>query len=127
MAAVDLVLQVEAPPSVASGLQRVGRSGHGVGDISRGVMFPKFRGDLVECAVVVERMRTGAIEAIRFPRNPLDVLAQQLVAMVALEDRDVDELEAVVRRAAPFADLPRSAFEGVLDRERRPAIGGEYC
>ncbi len=115
MAAVDLVIQVESPPSVASGLQRVGRSGHGVGDVSRGVIFPKFRGDLVECAVVVERMRSGAIEALRMPRNPLDVLAQQVVAMVAMDDGSVDEVEEVVRRAAPFADLPRSAFEGVLD------------
>jgi ATP-dependent Lhr-like helicase len=115
MAAVDLVIQVESPPSVASGLQRVGRSGHGVGDVSRGVIFPKFRGDLVECAVVVERMRQGAIEALRMPRNPLDVLAQQVVAMVAMDEREAGELEAAVRRAAPFADLPRSAFEGVLD------------
>ncbi|HEX9377298.1 MAG TPA: DEAD/DEAH box helicase [Actinomycetota bacterium] len=115
MAAVDLVIQVESPPTVASGLQRVGRSGHGVGDVSRGVIFPKFRGDLVECAVVVERMRAGQIEALRFPRNPLDVLAQQVVAAVAMEDRDAGELEAMVRRAAPFADLPRSAYEGVLD------------
>ncbi len=115
MAAVDLVIQVESPPSVASGLQRVGRSGHGVGDVSRGVIFPKFRGDLVECAVVVERMRAGAIEALQMPRNPLDVLAQQVVAMVAMDDRDVDELETTIRRAAPFADLPRSAYEGVLD------------
>jgi ATP-dependent helicase Lhr and Lhr-like helicase len=115
MAAVDLVIQVESPPSVASGLQRVGRSGHGVGDVSRGVIFPKFRGDLVECAVVVERMRAGAIEALRMPRNPLDVLAQQVVAMVAMEDREADDVEATVRRAAPFADLPRSAFDGVLD------------
>jgi ATP-dependent helicase Lhr and Lhr-like helicase len=115
MAAVDLVIQVEAPPSVASGLQRVGRSGHGVGDVSRGVIFPKFRGDLVESAVVVERMRAGAIEALRYPRNPLDVLAQQVVAAVAMDDREVDELWEAVRRSAPFADLPRSAFEGVLD------------
>ena len=85
MGAVDLVVQVESPPSVASGLQRVGRAGHQVGAVSRGVIFPKFRGDLVECAVVAERMREGAIEAMRYPRNPLDVLAQQIVAMVALD------------------------------------------
>src|SRR5438093_10044158 len=115
MAAVDLVIQVEAPPSVASGLQRVGRSGHGVGDVSRGVLFPKFRGDLVECAVVVERMRRGAIEAMRYPRNPLDVLAQQVVAMVAMDEWDAEDLYAAARRAAPFAELPRSAFEAVLD------------
>ncbi len=115
MSAVDLVVQVEAPPSVASGLQRIGRSGHGVGDVSKGVVLPKFRGDLVECAVVVERMREGAIEALRYPRNPLDVLSQQVVAMVAMDDWDVDELEAVARRAANFAELPRTAFEGVLD------------
>ena len=115
MAAVDLVIQVEAPPSVASGLQRVGRSGHGVGDVSRGVFFPKFRGDLVECAVVVERMRAGAIEALRYPRNPLDVLAQQVVAMTAMDEWDAEELYAAVRRAANFAELPRSAFDSVLD------------
>jgi ATP-dependent Lhr-like helicase len=115
MGAVDLVVQVEAPPSVASGLQRVGRAGHQVGAISRGVIFPKFRGDLVECAVVAERMRAGAIEAMRYPRNPLDVLAQQIVAMVALEPVSVDDVEAMVRRAAPFAGLPRSALEATLD------------
>jgi ATP-dependent Lhr-like helicase len=115
MSAVDLVVQVESPPSVASGLQRIGRSGHGVGDVSKGVVLPKFRGDLVECAVVVERMREGAIEALRYPRNPLDVLAQQVVAMAAMDDWDIDELEAVVKRAANFAELPRSGFEGVLD------------
>jgi ATP-dependent Lhr-like helicase len=115
MGAVDLVIQVESPPSVASGLQRIGRGGHHVGAISRGVVFPKFRGDLVESAVVVERMRTGQIEEIRYPRNPLDVLAQQIVAMVAVDDWTVDDLAAVVRRAAPFADLPDSALHGVLD------------
>jgi len=115
MGSVDLVVQVEAPSSVAAGLQRIGRAGHQVGAVSRGILFPKFRGDLVECAVVVERMRAGAIEAMRYPRNPLDVLAQQVVAMVAMDDWTVDGLEAVVRRAAPFADLPRSATESVLD------------
>jgi ATP-dependent Lhr-like helicase len=115
MGAVDLVVQVEAPPSVAAGLQRVGRAGHQVGAVSRGVIFPKFRGDLLECAVVAERMRAGAIESMRYPRNPLDVLAQQIVAMVALEPVTVDDLEALVRRAAPFAGLPRSALEAVLD------------
>ncbi|MFE3740583.1 ATP-dependent helicase [Streptomyces sp. NPDC059134] len=115
MGAVDLVVQVESPPSVASGLQRVGRAGHQVGAVSTGVVFPKYRGDLVQAAVVTERMRGGSIEALRVPANPLDVLAQQLVAMVALDTRQVDDLLAVVRRAAPFASLPDSAFHGVLD------------
>jgi ATP-dependent Lhr-like helicase len=115
MGAVDLVVQVESPPSVASGLQRVGRAGHQVGAVSRGVIFPKFRGDLVECTVVAERMREGAIEAMRYPRNPLDVLAQQIVAMVAMEAMTVDEVDELVRRAAPFAGLPRTALEAVLD------------
>ena len=115
MGAVDLVVQVESPPSVASGLQRVGRAGHQVGAVSRGVIFPKYRGDLVECAIVAERMRDGLIESMRYPRNPLDVLAQQIVAMVAMDELTVDELEALVRRAAPFAGLPRSALEAVLD------------
>ncbi|GAA2147878.1 ATP-dependent helicase [Kitasatospora kazusensis] len=115
MGAVDLVVQVESPPSVASGLQRVGRAGHQVGAVSTGVVFPKYRGDLVQSAVVTERMRAGLIEALRVPRNPLDVLAQQLVAITALDTWDVDELLALVRRAAPFATLPQSAFDGVLD------------
>lgn len=115
MGAVDLVIQVESPPSVASGLQRVGRAGHQVGAVSTGVVFPKYRGDLVQAAVVTERMRTGSIEALRVPSNPLDVLAQQLVAMVALDSWQVDDLLAVTRRAAPFASLPESAFTAVLD------------
>ncbi|MFT3876301.1 MAG: DEAD/DEAH box helicase [Propioniciclava sp.] len=115
MGAVDLVVQVEAPPSVASGLQRVGRAGHQVGAVSRGVFFPKYRGDLVATSVIVERMRTGAIEALAVPANPLDVLAQQIVAMVALDDWTVDELETLVRRAAPFATLTRGVLEAVLD------------
>ncbi|WP_406515098.1 DEAD/DEAH box helicase [Streptomyces sp. NBC_00873] len=115
MGAVDLVIQVESPPSVASGLQRVGRAGHQVGAVSTGVVFPKYRGDLVQSAVVTERMRTGSIEALRIPSNPLDVLAQQLVAMVALDTWQVDDLLAVTRRAAPFASLPESAFTAVLD------------
>ncbi|MEV7178246.1 ATP-dependent helicase [Kitasatospora sp. NPDC093679] len=115
MGAVELVVQVESPPSVASGLQRVGRAGHQVGAVSTGVVFPKYRGDLVQSAVVTERMRAGRIEALRIPRNPLDVLAQQLVAVTALDTWDVDELLALVRRAAPFASLPQSAFDGVLD------------
>ncbi|WP_327681120.1 ATP-dependent helicase [Kitasatospora sp. NBC_00458] len=115
MGAVELVVQVESPPSVASGLQRVGRAGHQVGAVSTGVVFPKYRGDLVQSAVVTERMRAGRIEALRIPRNPLDVLAQQLVAMTALDTWPVDDLLAVVRRAAPFATLPQSAFDAVLD------------
>jgi ATP-dependent helicase Lhr and Lhr-like helicase len=115
MGAVELVVQVEAPNSVAQGLQRIGRAGHQVGAVSRGVVFPKFRGDLVEAAVVVERMRAGAIEEMHYPRNPLDVLAQQVVAMVAMDDWTVERLESLVRRSAPFADLPRSALESVLD------------
>nr|WSW62235.1 ATP-dependent helicase [Streptomyces sp. NBC_00998] len=115
MGAVDLVVQVESPPSVASGLQRVGRAGHQVGAVSTGVVFPKYRGDLVQAAVVTERMRTGSIESLRIPSNPLDVLAQQLVAMTAMDTWQLDELLALVRRAAPFAALPESAFTAVLD------------
>ncbi|GAA4933619.1 ATP-dependent helicase [Streptomonospora halophila] len=115
MGAVDLVVQVESPPSVAGGLQRVGRAGHTVGGVSRGVVFPKFRGDLLAASVVVERMRAGRIEELRMPRNPLDVLAQQVVAMAAMDEWEVAELGALVRRAAPFASLPDSALSGVLD------------
>ena len=93
MGAVDLVVQVESPPSVASGLQRIGRAGHQVGAVSRGVVLPKYRGDLVQCAVVAERMVAGGIESLTYPRNPLDVLAQQVVAMCALEDWTVEDLE----------------------------------
>jgi len=121
MGAVDLVIQVESPPSVASGLQRVGRAGHNVGDTSRGVIFPKYAADLVQAAVVADRMQAGAIEELHVPRNPLDVLAQQVVAMAALDDWSVDELEAVVRRAAPFATLTRPVLEAVLDM-----IAGRY-
>ncbi|MGH3435314.1 MAG: ATP-dependent helicase [Sciscionella sp.] len=115
MGAVDLVIQVEAPPTVASGLQRVGRAGHHVGAVSTGVIFPKFRGDLVSAAVTAERMAAGSIEAIRYPRNPLDVLAQQVVSAVALEPWTVADLAALVRRSAPFAALPDSALHAVLD------------
>ncbi|RZT76939.1 Lhr family ATP dependent helicase [Micromonospora violae] len=115
MGAVDLVVQIEAPPSVAAGLQRVGRAGHQVGAVSRGVVFPKHRGDLLSCAVVAERMTDGAIEELHYPRNPLDVLAQQIVAMVALEPWALGDLAVLVRRAAPFAELPDSALHAVLD------------
>ncbi len=115
MGAVDLVIQIESPPSVASALQRVGRAGHQVGEISRGVLFPKHRGDLAQTAVAVERMRSGAIESLRVPTNPLDVLAQQVVAVTALDAVDVDELFALVKRSAPFTALPRSAYDATLD------------
>ena len=114
MGAVDLVIQVESPTSVARGLQRVGRAGHQVGEPSKGVIFPKYRGDLLETAVVVRGMRDGRIEQTVIPRNPLDVLAQQLVAMTLGERWTVDELLAAVRRAAPFETLTREALEGVL-------------
>ncbi|WP_336624004.1 ATP-dependent helicase, partial [Nocardioides sp.] len=115
MGAVDLVIQIESPPSVASALQRVGRAGHQVGEVSRGVLFPKHRGDLAQTAVAVERMRRGAIESLRVPANPLDVLAQQIVAATALEAWDVEELFDLVRRSAPFTALPRSAYDATLD------------
>ena len=115
MGAVDLVVQIEAPPSVASGMQRIGRASHSVGAVSRGVIFPKYRGDLLACATVTLRMREGKIEETFYPRNPLDVLAQQVVAIAAMEEIGVEDLFALVRRAAPFAELPRSSFEGVLD------------
>ncbi len=115
MGAVDLVVQVESPPSVASGLQRVGRAGHQVGETSRGVIFPKHRADLVQTAVTVERMREGKIEALKVPAHPLDVLAQQVVACTAVDTWGTDRLYDVVRRAASYATLPRSAFDATLD------------
>src|SRR3954467_2465102 len=115
MGAVDLVVQIESPPSVASALQRVGRAGHQVGEVSRGVLFPKHRGDLAQTAVAVQRMRSGGIESLRVPTNPLDVLAQQVVAMTALDAWQVDELFELVRRTASFATLPRSAYDATLD------------
>ena len=115
MGAVDLVIQVESPPSVASGLQRVGRAGHQVGEISKGVLFPKHRADLLHTTVASERMRTGLIEALAVPTNPLDILAQQTVAAVALDTLDVETWWETVRRSAPFATLPRSAYEATLD------------
>jgi ATP-dependent Lhr-like helicase len=114
MGAVDLVVQVESPTSVSRGLQRIGRAGHQVGAPSKGVIFPKYRGDLLECAVVTERMHEGAIEETRLPRNPLDVLAQQLVAMAVMDRWSVDELHGLVTRAAPFETLSREVLEGVL-------------
>ncbi|MFC9334902.1 DEAD/DEAH box helicase [Arthrobacter sp. NPDC057009] len=115
MGAVDLVVQVESPPSVASGLQRVGRAGHQVGEISQGYLFPKHRADLVHTAITVERMLDGKIERLSVPANPLDILAQQTVAATALGSIDVEEWFSTVRRSAPFATLPRSAFEATLD------------
>jgi ATP-dependent Lhr-like helicase len=115
MGAVDLVVQVEAPPSVASGLQRVGRAGHQVGEISRGIVFPKHRADLIHSAVATERMAAGLIESLKVPANPLDILAQQTVAAAALEPIDADDWFDTVRRSAPFSTLPRSAYDATLD------------
>jgi len=115
MGAVDLVVQVESPPSVASGLQRIGRAGHQVGAPSHGVMFPKFRGDLVSAAVVAARMRVGAIESLSTVANPLDIAAQQIVAICAMDPISVEDLLALLRRSAPFAGLGRGALEAILD------------
>jgi ATP-dependent Lhr-like helicase len=115
MGAIDLVIQIESPPSVATGMQRVGRASHHVGAVSSAVIFPKYRADLVACAAITQAMNAGQIESVRYPRNPLDVLAQQIVAMVGLEDWDVPSLFDVVRRAAPYASLTRTMLEGVLD------------
>ncbi|AWB95234.1 ATP-dependent helicase [Agromyces badenianii] len=115
MGAVDLVMQVESPPSVASGLQRLGRAGHQVGEVSKGLIFPKHRADVLHSAVVAERMIGGAIEELRIPANPLDVLAQQTIAATALDEWDVEAWFELVRRAAPYAALPRSAFDATLD------------
>jgi ATP-dependent helicase Lhr and Lhr-like helicase len=115
MGAVDLVVQVESPGSVSRGLQRIGRAGHSVGEPSVGKVFPKYRGDLLEAAVVVQRMREGLIEETRYPRNPLDVLAQQIVAMSSMDEWTVDELAALVRRAANFAELSDEVLFAVLD------------
>jgi ATP-dependent Lhr-like helicase len=117
MGAVDLVLQVESPKSVTRGLQRIGRAGHNVGDVSKGRIFPKFRADLLECAVVAQRMREGKIETTVVPRNPLDVLAQQVVAMTASADDGilVDDVHALVQRTHSFAELSRAQLENVLD------------
>ena len=115
MGAVDLVVQVESPKAVARGLQRIGRAGHRLDEASKGRIFPKFRADLLESAVVVQRMKEGLIEETRVPRNPLDVLAQQIVALCAQEEIAVDELHELVRRAWPFRDLERRQLENVLD------------
>jgi len=115
MGAVDLVVQIESPPSIASGLQRIGRASHQVGGVPKGVVFPKHRGDLLCSAAAAAGMAAGQVEEMFYPRNPLDVLAQQVVAIASEGVWKVDELFALVRRAAPFADLPRSSFDGVLD------------
>ncbi|MCA9062221.1 MAG: DEAD/DEAH box helicase [Planctomycetaceae bacterium] len=115
MGAVDLVIQIEAPPSIASGMQRIGRAGHHVGAVSTGVIFPKYRGDLLACSAATGAMLTGWVEETHFPRNPLDILAQQIVAITARESISVEELYSTIRGAAPFFDLPWSSFIGVLD------------
>ncbi len=115
MGAVDLVIQVESPKSVTRGLQRIGRAGHGLGEVSKGRIFPKYRGDLLECAVVARRMREGEIEETVIPQNPLDVLAQHLVSMAALDEWEVDEVERLVTATEPFSELSREQLENVLD------------
>ncbi len=115
MGAIDLVVQVETPPSVASGMQRIGRAGHTIDAPSTGVILPKYRGDLLACAALTERMIAGEVEHMRYVRNPLDVLAQQIVAMVSVDEWAVDDLERLVTRAAPFAELSRGVLEAVLD------------
>ena len=121
MGAVDRVVQVESPPTVAAGLQRIGRAGHQVGAVSRGTVFPKHRGDLVPAAVVASAMRSGDIEDIAIPENPLDVLAQQVVAAVSMDDWDADALSALVRRAAPYQNLGEGVWTEVLDM-----LAGKY-
>ncbi|AKK08173.1 ATP-dependent helicase [Corynebacterium testudinoris] len=115
MGAVDLVIQVESPPSVASGLQRVGRAGHSVGEVSHGAFYPKHRSDLLQSAVTVQRMRAGLIEELHVPTSPLDVLAQQTIAAVSVSDWDVEEWYATVRRSWPYRDLSRDVFDAVID------------
>ena len=122
MGAIDLVVQIEAPPSVASGLQRIGRAGHSVGLESAGVIFPKYRGDLLACAALSSAMLNGRVEAARYPHNALDVLAQQIVAVLSLDAMKIDELFALVRRTAAYAELPRHLFESVLDM-----LAGRYA
>lgn len=121
MGAVDLVIQIESPKSVARGLQRIGRAGHQVGGTSAGRIFPKFRGDLLECAVLTERMRDGLVERTDIPKNPIDVLAQQIVAMTVMDTMTVDEIERVVRRSYNFASISRDQVEGVL-----AMLAGQY-
>ena len=115
MGAVDLVIQIETPPSVASGMQRIGRASHQVEAVSRGIIFPKYRGDLLSTAAIVKAMRAGAVEETRIPQNTLDVLAQHLVSIASVAERKTDDVFALVRRSAPYATLPRGQFDGVLD------------
>ncbi len=115
MGAVDLVIQIESPPSVGSGMQRVGRASHHVGAVSNAVIFPKYRADLLACAALTRAMYQGQVESVHYPRNPLDVLAQQIVAAVAMDEWTVDALFDLVRSAAPYAGLTRSIFESLLD------------
>lgn len=115
MGSIDLVIQIEAPPSIASGIQRIGRAGHQVGAVSTGVIFPKYRGDLVACSAATGAMLQGWVEETRYPRNPLDILAQQIVAISSRETLHVDELYATLRSAAPFFELPQSSFVNVMD------------
>jgi len=115
MGAVDLVIQVESPKSVTRGLQRIGRAGHGLGETSKGRIFPKYRGDLLECAVVARRMREGEIEETTIPQNPLDVLAQHLVSMAAMDEWEVDQVERLVTATESFRELSREQLENVLD------------
>ncbi|MDB2182989.1 ATP-dependent helicase [Citrobacter farmeri] len=115
MGAVDLVIQVATPLSVASGLQRIGRASHQVGGVSKGLFYPRTRRDLVDSAVIVECMYAGQLETLTPPRNPLDILAQQTVATVSMDPINVDDWYALVRRASPWKDLPRSAFDATLD------------
>ncbi|WP_260860357.1 helicase-related protein [Mycobacterium tilburgii] len=121
MGAVDLVIQVEASPSVASGLQRIGRAGHQVGEVSRGVLFPKHRTDLISCAVSVQRMLTGQIETMRVPGNPLDILAQHTVAAAALEPLDADRVVRDGARQRPVRDAAAQRLRGHLD-----LLSGKY-
>jgi ATP-dependent Lhr-like helicase len=127
MGAIDLVVQIEAPPSVSSGLQRIGRAGHQVGAPSRGVIFPKYRADLLACAAVARAMGDGEVEPSRYPRNALDVLAQQMVAIVAMDAMTADALYALVRRAAPFATLAREVFDGVLEMLAGQQVSDDFA
>jgi ATP-dependent Lhr-like helicase len=127
MGAIDLVVQIEAPPTVASGMQRIGRAGHSVGAKSRGILFPKYRADLVACAALARAMHEGQVEATRYPRNPLDILAQQIVAMTALESWSVEALFTTIRQSAPFAELSRPIFEGVLDMLAGRYVSDEFA
>ncbi len=115
MGHVDLVVQVESPPSTSSGLQRVGRAGHQVGEVSIGRMYPKHRGDVRDAAVISEQMLAGRLEPLAIPANPLDILAQHTISAAAAEDVDVEAWFDTLRRSAPFRNLPRSAYDAVLD------------